>query len=92
MALINDTVRLKVFFKTFGGTAIDPTNITLKIYDDKQQEIESINIDDTNKLDVGIYFYDYIIPSGKGDIYFEFAGLVNDLPIVTRKLIKRSWL
>jgi len=91
MVLINDTVRLKVYFKTFDGIAVDPTNITLKIYDDNQQILETISIDDTNKINVGIYFYDYIIPSGEGDIYFEFAGLVNNLPIVTRKLIKRSW-
>ncbi|WP_066639694.1 hypothetical protein [Desulfolucanica intricata] len=92
MVLIGDTVRLKVFFKTFDGTAVDPTNITLKIYDDTQQEIETININDTNKINVGVYFYDYVIPSGEGDLYFEFTGLVNNLPIVTRKLIKRSWL
>ncbi|WP_003545433.1 hypothetical protein [Desulfotomaculum nigrificans] len=91
MALINDTVRLKVNFKTFDGTAVDPTNITLKIYDDKKQLIETISIDDTNKLNVGVYFYDYIIPSGEEDLYIEFQGLLNNKPIVTRKILRRSW-
>lgn len=92
MALINDTIRLKVYFKSFEGAAVDPNNITLTIYDNGQQQLETIDIDDTNKLNVGVYFYDYIIPSGEGDIYIEFSGLVNDKPILTRKLLKRSWI
>lgn len=91
MAYIGDTVRLKCFFRTFSGKEINPVNVMLKIYDNQQQEIDSFNLDDTNKID-GVYFYDYVIPAGTGNLIYEFAGVYNDKPIVTRGELKRVWV
>ncbi|MBS3679948.1 hypothetical protein KGF86_06965 [Ornithinibacillus massiliensis] len=88
MILSGDTVRLQVQFKTFTGQAIDPTDITLSIYDSTKQQIEQFKLDDTNKNDVGVYYFDYVTPDDKQDIIFEFKGVHNNLPIVVRDSLK----
>ena len=90
MAYIGDTIRLKCKFRTFNGTSINVDDVILTIYDDKKI-IESIQLDDTNKID-GVYFYDYVIPAGTGNLIYEFAGVYNDKPIVTRGELKRVWV
>lgn len=92
MAYVGDTVRLKCHFRTFNGNSVEPTNVTLTIYDDQKQIIENINLDDTNKLDVGVYFYDYVIPDGNSDLVYEFAGTYNNKPILARGEIKVKWI
>lgn len=92
MAFIGDTVRLKVKFKDFSGQAIDPTNITLTIYDSNEQQIEQFILDGTNKENVGVYFYDYQTPFWEGDLVFEFSGLYNNKSILCREKIKRYFV
>lgn len=88
-----DTIRLIVHFRAFDDTLIDPTNIELKIYDENEQLIETIPIDDSNKESVGIYFYDYTTPEDiKGDIIFEFRGIYNNKPILSRGRIKTKFI
>lgn len=79
-----DTVRLIVNFRTFTGQAIDPTDVTLTIYDNTEQQIEQFILDDTNRNDVGVFFYDFVTPNDEQEIIFEFRGLNNSNPIVVR--------
>lgn len=85
MILKGDTVRLKVNFKTFDGTSVNPTDIKLTIYDSTETQIEQIAITDTNKDSVGVYFYDYVVPDDVSEYFiFEFGGLYNGKPILSR--------
>ncbi|ALX47854.1 hypothetical protein [Lentibacillus amyloliquefaciens] len=84
MIYSGDTVRLKCHFKSLNGQSVDPTNPTLTTYDTDQTQIEQINLDDTNKEDVGVYFVDYQVPDDKQKIIFEFRGEHNSNPIVVR--------
>lgn len=82
--LQGDTVRLKCHFKTFTGQLIDPTDVKLTIYNSKKEQIEQFMLDDSNKENVGVYFYDYTPASELNEFIFEFAGSYNSKPILSR--------
>jgi hypothetical protein len=86
--LQGDTVRLKCHFKTFDGQLIDPTDVKLTIYDSNNQQIEQISLTDSDKENVGVFYYDYVLPDDKQEIIFEFRGLYNDNPILKREKVK----
>ncbi|WP_240371495.1 hypothetical protein [Anoxybacteroides rupiense] len=88
MALAGDTVRFRCHFKTFDGQSVEPTDIKLTIYDVNKQQIEQITLDDTNKENIGVYFYDYVLPDDKPEIIFEFRGIHNNKPILVRDSVK----
>jgi hypothetical protein len=88
MALAGDTVRLKCHFRTFDGQSIIPADVKLTIYDVNKQKIEEFILDDTNKKSMGVYFYDYVLPDDKQEIIFEFRGLYNEKPILSRGKVK----
>jgi len=93
MAFVGDTVRLQVHFKTFEGVYINPNTISLKIYDNAKNERESLIISDENKLDNGKYFYDYIIPDDISEYFiFEYRGLHNDKPILSRDMVRVKFI
>lgn len=79
-----DTVRLKCHFKTFDGKSVDPTDVKLTIYNSKKEQIKQIPLDDTYKENVGVYIYDYVPASELNEFIFEFAGSVNNKPILSR--------
>ncbi len=87
MALAGDTVRLKCHFRTFDGQLIDPADVKLTIYDSNIQQIKQITLTDINKEN-GVYFYDYVLPNDKQEIIFEFQGLYNEKPILSRGKVK----
>ncbi|EHL78975.1 hypothetical protein [Bacillus smithii] len=86
--LQGDTVRLKCHFKTFDGQLIDPTDVKLTIYKSDKTVIEQIQLDDTNKENVGVFYYDYTPASELDEFIFEFAGSVNNKPILQREKVK----
>ena len=86
-----DTVRLIVNFRTFDGQAIDPDNVTLTIYDETETQIEQFILDDTNRKDVGIFFYDYVTPDVQQELIYEFKGVHNHNPIIVRDSIETSF-
>lgn len=94
MALIGDSVRLRVRFRTFNGNAVDPTDVTLRILDGNDySEIESISSADINKIDVGVYEYDYVVPSGESEsLVYEFSGSFNSKPILSRGCFDRTFI
>ena len=83
-----DTVRLGVHFKTFDGVSVDPENIKLHIYDKTKLHIESIDITDTDKQKIGVYFYDYFLADELNEFIFEFVGKHNNKPILSRGKVK----
>jgi hypothetical protein len=88
-----DTVRLVVNFVDFDGNMIDPTDIELKIYDSNQQLKETITIDNSYKQSTGVYQYDYPTPDDtQDDLIFEFRGMFNGKPILSRGRIKGEFV
>lgn len=92
MALAGDTVRFRCHFRTFDGQNIDPADVKLRIYDTQKQQFEEISLTDTNKENVGVYFYDYVLPDDKQEIIFEFKGIYNEKPILARGQVKIEFL
>lgn len=87
-----DTIRLKVNFKTFTGQAVNPTNVKLIIYKTDQTQVEQFILDDTNKLDIGVYFYDYTPADELNEFIFEFAGTYNNKPILARDSVQVKFI
>ncbi|WEZ10154.1 ZmpA/ZmpB/ZmpC family metallo-endopeptidase-related protein [Priestia flexa] len=87
MPFNGDTIRLKVNFRDFDNQSVNPSDVKLTIYDTDKQTIESIELNDTNKIDEGVYFYDYVLPDDKREVTFEFRGIHNEKPILTRGTI-----
>jgi len=94
MAFVGDTVRLKVKFRTFNGNAVDPLDVNLRVLDgDNYQEVETVAITNDNKVDVGVYEYDYVIPYGESDtLIYEFSGTHNNKPILSRGRFDRDFI
>ena len=92
MALIGNTVRLKVEFKTFDGVLVNPENVKLRIYSGSNKKnglLEEINVE---PIEEGKYQYDYTIPEGLGFLYFEFSGILEGKPILGRMKLERKWI
>lgn len=79
-----DTARLIVSFKDFDGNAINPENVRLTVYDNKQVLIETITEGIFN-LSNGTYQYDYTADS---DFIFEFSGIYFGKPVLARQLVQ----
>jgi len=86
--LKGDTVRLKVNFKDFTGKAVNPVDVKLTIYNESQLQIEQFLLDDAHKESVGVFFYDYVPATELNEFIFEFAGMVNNKPILSRDSVK----
>ena len=93
MATIGDTIRLKATFYGFDEQLVDPETVTVTFYNALKEQIEDpVTLDASNKESTGIYFYDYVIPDGHKRIFYEFCGIIDDLPSVERDEIKITWL
>lgn len=88
MILQGDTVQLRVYFRTLNNIVVDPTGITLTIYDSTATQLEQFEITEVNKESTGVYFYDYTVPSDKSEFIFEFKGTYNSKPILVRDTLK----
>lgn len=84
-----DTVRLVVQFKDFNGTAINPDNVKLTIYDKQEEIIEEIT-DEIIDLSQGNYHYDYVAP--EHDFIFEFSGVYNNKSVLARQLVQTKFI
>jgi len=65
-----------------------PIDVKLTIYKSDKTVIEQIQLDDTNKENVGVFYYDYTPASELDEFIFEFAGSVNNKPILSREKVK----
>lgn len=89
MSIKGNTIRLKVKFHTWDGIPADPQDVILRIYSwDKEQIGEDII---PNRIDIGVYEYDYTLPMKNDRIYCEFSGLLEGKPIVARNSIDTMW-
>jgi hypothetical protein len=94
MAFAGNTVRLMARFRDFDGNLSDATGIVLRIYDHRRNQIGAdIAITASNRTSLGVYQYDYTIPSTATQaIIYEFSGMVGTLPSVGRGQIPVRWV
>jgi hypothetical protein len=92
MALTGDTVRLKARFRTFDGQALNLLNVKLKIYDDQENVILELPLQESHNVDVGEYEYDYTVPEGEGSMTYEFSGTYDTKPFLVRNVIERRFV
>ncbi|WP_235815159.1 hypothetical protein [Neobacillus vireti] len=83
---------MKVHFNNINGQSVDPTDIKLTIYKNDKTKIEEIAIKDSDKKSVGVYFYDYVPASELNEFIFEFAGSVNNKPILARAKVEVKFI
>lgn len=83
-----NTVRLKAEFKDWNGNNIDPDVIKLIIYDSRYQKLQEIEVPASNKVNVGMYFYDYVFEAGL--FIYEWLATIGGTPSLIRKRISIS--
>jgi len=91
LSIIGNTVRLQATFKRFDGILSDPESLTFKVYDSSKRLIFADNLTNINKISVGLYYYDYLIPNGIGDLTYEFSGILEGSVILGRGNIDREF-
>lgn len=88
MAFKGDTVRLEVRFQDLYGNRVEPEDVFLNIYDNNNIAIQSIPLTNDNRVDIGEYYYDFVIPYNVNDfIVYEFSGSHRERPILAREKI-----
>lgn len=93
MALTGDTVRLSVKFLDINGEQVDPEDVYLNIYNEKDIAIDTIQLTEVDKSGIGEYFYDFTIPYVSGNyIVYEFAGTYRNKPILSRERINTRFV
>lgn len=82
--VLNNTTRLIATFKNWNKQPADPQSITFSIYDNNTKEkISEVAIPPENRMDVGVYYYDYI-PDKLGAFIYEWLGVIDGTPAVKR--------
>lgn len=66
-----DTVWLKGEFKDRTSAYADPTTVTIKIYDEGENLLETMS---ATKTDTGKYERDYLVPDDYPILIYEFTG------------------
>lgn len=88
-----DTIRLKVEFKDFIGNYADPTDIALKICDAAHNQVgNDITIGAGEKVNTGIYEYDYTVPAGTEEFIYEFSGTLNGSTVLGRSSVDTEFV
>jgi len=91
MAIIGNTIKIHVEFVTWGGSKSDVLNGTIKIYDKFRKLLQTISLDDSTKVQTGVYEVKYVVPDGFGDLTAEASATLEGNPIVGRASIEREW-
>ena len=92
--IIGDTVRLSFEIKSFDNLYTDPTELSVSVYAYEGRQIgDTVQLNGDNKLDVGKYFYDLIVPESPTDvIVVELVATLENSPLVSRTELQVSWI
>jgi len=93
MAITGNTVRLTVTFTDWDNLPVDPTGITLKVYDAERRQVgATVSVTVADKVSPGVYRVDYTIPEGSDELYAEFSATdTNGKKMLNRALITREY-
>lgn len=90
--IIGDTIRCTVSFTNFLGQAVDPQLIKFITYDKWYNKLDEVSIGNQNKNSTGNYYYDFVIPSSEGEMYYEWYGEIDGKPSIDRKKISKTFV
>lgn len=84
--LTGSTIRFQCTFNDFNNQKIDPQLIKLLLYNEKFVKVNEFILNSLNKLDTGVYFYDYITSESDNykKFYYEFYGEIGGKPSINR--------
>lgn len=92
MAIKGDTIRFKVAFRDYDGNIVKlvPDSVTFKLYNDKEEVVYTGELTNSDKLNVGEYKHDLTLTDeyDKGIYTYEFNGVFNSVPYVSRDEIR----
>jgi hypothetical protein len=91
--LAGQTVRVVNTFSNFEGNPQDPNLVKFKVYDKKYALLDEQILGDSNKLEEGKYFVDYVTPQDPNQKYIlEFYGEISGNPTFEREVIYTSFV
>jgi hypothetical protein len=80
-----NTVYLECTFKDINGIKVNPDNVKVIFYDYRYTVIQEILLDDSNIIETGVYFFNYITPNDDEKRFiYEWQGIVNGFPSLKR--------
>lgn len=84
--LSGNTIRIKATFYDFDNQLVNPQIVKFILYDSKYNKIDEYMLSDSNRVGVGVYFYDYItqVEQKCNKIYYEFYGEIGGKPSINR--------
>lgn len=92
--LSGNTIRFECTFYDFENSPVDPTEVKVIVYDKTYTRIVDVLLGEANKIDVGKYYYNFVVPeSNSTTMYiFEFYGRINDAPAIAREQIMAEFI
>lgn len=84
--LMGNTLRIIARFRDFDNKLTDPQLVKFILYDHRYNKIEEHVLSDANRIEKGIYFYDYVINNDNKSrtYYYEFYGEIGGKPSLNR--------
>lgn len=81
-----DTIKITGKFKDYNETLVDPTEVTLKVYNTSFDLVDTIEEADITRSSEGIYYVDYILTdvTRSLELIFEWYGVINSKPSLDR--------
>ena len=76
-----DTIRLSATFKDFSRNLVDPSAMSLKVYDSTGTAVISKVLADLTRESVGVYRYDWTTTTN-GDYIYEYSGTLASGAVV----------
>lgn len=91
-----DTVRFSSEFRDYPedpeleGDLIDPSTVTVIVYD---SDSNSIATGSGSNVSLGVFSFEYTVPTDSGTYYIEWKGMVNSKPEIKRMKFKvKFWV
>lgn len=91
--LAGNTVRVANVFYDFNGEMVDPTLIKFRIYSEKYELEQEIDLGEGNRVRTGVYYYDYVTSEEPGvQKIVEFYGEIDGHPSFIRERIYTTFM
>lgn len=94
----SDSILLRATFRDYAvppavGALLDPDTLEVNTYTASKALIDNVADGDPEivRVSLGVFTYEWELPSEDGTYYIEFAGVIDDHPAVIRKKVKIKW-
>lgn len=91
---VGDTIRVRAEFRDWApegteGDLLAPSSVEVNLYNSDESVLQS-GLSAVNEA-LGVYYYDWTLPTEAGSYFIEFIGTVNGKPQLSRLKIKAKW-